>query len=352
MRTMTEFNGSNQVERLNQVKPEVIGLPNDGFDPIEREAYEWIARFAAGQMTSADVEAMKAWYRQSPAHAAAYAEVRRVWQAVGPAASAVTRQDVATPRIQGAVTEGRSVTSRRAAIRVAAGGFAAAAAGYLVFRPPLGLWPSYSEFIADYRTEKGEQRRVTLADTVSLDLNTGTAISIQSQAADAARIALVSGELAVSTGAMPSSLTVVAADGRIVTAKANFNLRCDGNNVGVSCLEGDLKVEQAGLSLALTAGQQVRYGPDGIGAVKVIDPERVTAWQHGTLIFDAMPVTQVVEEVNRYRSGRIVLMNSEIGSHLLTARLRIAEADKIISQIVHIFGAKARALPGGIVILT
>jgi transmembrane sensor len=187
---------------------------------------------------------------------------------------------------------------------------------------------------------------------VSLDLNTRTSIAIRPQTTDATRIELISGELAVSTGAAPSSLTVVAADGRIVAAKANFNLRCDGDEVRVSCLEGDLKVERTGLAVSLTAGQQVGYGAQGMGAVRAIDPESVTAWQRGMLIFEAVPVVQVVEEVNRYRSGRIILMNPEIGQRLLTAELLIAEVDKIVAQIVHIFGAKARALPGGIVILT
>jgi transmembrane sensor len=50
------------------------------------------------------------------------------------------------------------------------------------------------------------------------------------------------------------------------------------------------------------------------------------------LIFDAMPVAQVVEEVNRYRSGRIFLMNPEIGRRLLTAELLIAEVDKIVTS--------------------
>ncbi len=111
-------------------------------------------------------------------------------------------------------------------------------------------------------------------------------------------------------------------------------------------------MERTGLAVALAAGQQVGYGAQGMGAVTVIDPERVTAWQRGMLIFDATPVARVIEEVNRYRSGRIVLMNPEIGRRLMTARLRIAETDKIVVQIVHIFGAKARALPGGLVIQT
>jgi transmembrane sensor len=320
-------------------------------DPIKHEAYEWLARFMSGDMKPADVEAMKIWFGQSPAHAAAYAEVRRVWHAISPAARAVMRHKGRANLFEDAAVAAPRAISRRGVI---AGGLAAtaAAAGYLVVRPPFDLWPSFAGLTADYRTGTGEQRRITLADAVSLDLNTRTSIIIRSQAADTKRIELVSGELAVSANAAASSLTVMAADGRVTATKANFNLRCNGGEVRASCLKGDLEVERLGVVLSLAAGQQVDYGGQGTGAVSAMNPDTVTAWQRGLLIFDATPVAEVIEEVNRYRPGRIVLVNNDIARRSLTARLRIAEADKIVIQIVHIFGARATPLPGGIVILT
>ncbi len=54
------------------------------------------------------------------------------------------------------------------------GGAIAAAAGYLVIRPPLDMWPSIEELSADYRTGEGEQRKVMLAPDISVELNTQT----------------------------------------------------------------------------------------------------------------------------------------------------------------------------------
>jgi transmembrane sensor len=319
-------------------------------DPIKHEAYEWLIRFMSGEMKPADVDAMKTWFGQSPAHAAAYAEVRRVWQAISPAASAVMQHQGRATLFEGAAVAPPRALSRRGLI---AGGLAAtaAAAGYLVVRPPFDLWPSFAELTADYRTGIGEQRRITLADAVSLDLNTRTSIIIRSQAEDTNRIELVSGELAAFADAAASPLTVLAAAGRVTATKANFNLRCIGGEVRVSCVKGDLEVERPGITLSLAAGQQVDYRGQGTGAVAAMNPDMVTAWQRGQLIFDATPVAEVIDEVNRYRPGRIVLMNNDIARRSLTAQLRIAEADKIVIQIVHIFRAKATPLPGGIVIL-
>ena len=322
------------------------------FDPIQREAYEWISRFMAGGMGSTEVEAMKAWYGQSGAHAAAYAKARRVWNALGPIANARMREsgDVGqsgrnprNPRMSPSAPIGR---------RAFLGGAMAASAAYAFIEPPLELWPSYSELMADYRTGVGEHRKVMLADAVSLDLNTRTSVAVRSRTAGATQIELISGEAAISTSAGSAELTVVSASGRVVATRSDFNLRCDGSQVSITCLTGDLLVEQDGFTSPLGARQQVSYGDRGISAVTVINPDNVTAWQQGKLVFEGTPVSQVIAEVNRYRRGRIVLMNQEIGQRQLTARLPTTETDKIVTQIVQIFGAKARTLPGGIIILT
>ncbi len=303
-------------------------------------------------MTSADVEAMKTWYRQSAAHRTAYAEARRVWLSLGPVASESMRQSGEAGRQVEEAPRAWNGRPRSAGRRVFLGGALAASAAYLIARPPLELWPSYAELMADFRTEAGEQRHLRLADSVSLDLNTRTSIAIRSPMASAPRIELLAGEAAISVGAGGAPLTVLAAASRISATEADFNLRRDGAQVSISCLSGHLTVECDGVTTSLSARQQISYGDHATGSVSDINPDIVTAWQHGMLIFDSTPVAQVVAEVNRYRSGRIILMNDDIGRRLLNARLRTTETNRIIVQIVHIFGARARELPGGIVLLT
>ena len=344
----------NEPNPMNLASMTMAAIPDDipaDLDPVKREAYDWIVRFMAGQMTPADIAAMKAWYRQSPTHEAAYAEARRVWTSLGPIAS---ESRLGSGREQVIpITRARRMSPAMPSRRMFLGGGLAAAAAsvaYVAVRPPLDLWPSYSELMADFRTGAGERRQVSLSDQVSLDLNTRTSIAVRAQSAEATQIEVLSGEAAISTGA--PSLTVVAADGRVTATNAEFNLRCDGAEVSITCLKGRLDVLRNGVAMTLTERQQVSYGSQGMGMPAAIDPDNVTSWQHGVLTFDATPVDQVVAEINRYRPGRIILMNGDIGRRLFNARIKVAETDKIIVQIVHIFGAKARALPGGVVLLS
>jgi transmembrane sensor len=316
------------------------------FDSLQGEAYQWIARFMGGNMTASEIAEMRAWYRRSAAHARAYAEARRIWKALGPIAAA--SGSTAPHRSQEKASTFYPPIGRRLFL----GGATAAAAAYLVAKPPLGLWPSYAEWNADYHTGTGEQRQVKLTNAVSLDLNTRTSIAVRSQAADAARIELISGEAVISTGRAKSPITIVAASGRIRATDAEFNLRCDGGRVTASCLEGALVVSRQGMDTPLAMLQQLTYDDDGTGEITTIDPETVTAWRSGLLIFESTPLSEVIAEINRYRSGRIVLLNDELGHRRLTARLRTDETEIVISQIERIFGARVRTLPGGVVILT
>jgi transmembrane sensor len=321
-------------------------------DPIQREAFDWIARFMGATMTPADVAALKAWYGQSPDHAAAYAQARRMWTALGPVANARMGARGEDPLTLRDGMRSRAIFSAPMGRRAFMGGALAACAAYGFVNPPLDLWPSYSELSADYRTGAGEQRQVALTDAISLDLNTKTSIAVRSHTADSMHIELIAGEAAVSARADSSELTVVAAAGRIVASRSDFNLRCDGSRVFISCLSGTLLVLQNGSTTKLAARQHADYGDREISGVTAFDPDYVTAWRQGKLVFDKTPVAQVIAEVNRYRAHRIVLVNSDIGRRLLTARLPTTETDKIVTQIVHIFGAKARTLPGGMIVLS
>ncbi|WP_054163356.1 FecR domain-containing protein [Rhodopseudomonas sp. AAP120] len=320
-------------------------------DPLDREAHDWIARGVAGEMARADLVQMREWYGRSPAHAAAYARARRMWRLLGPALEAPGPADRRQATVPGRPARPTAM-GRRAFLGGLAAASAAAVGAVAVINPPLDLWPSYAELTADYHTGRGEQRKVALGDDVALVLNTSTSVAVRAQTPDENRIELISGETLITASGKSAQLTVVARDGLVMARQADFNLSCVDGAVRVSCLAGEVRVDYRGTLSSVRAGSQLGYARDVVDHVAEADLEIVTAWRHGLMIFDATPVAQVVAEVNRYRPGRIVLINDAIAARRLSARLRIDEADKIVNQLVHIFGARATSLPGGLVILT
>ncbi len=319
--------------------------------PLMREALAWVVRLRSGEATNADLEDVRAWRTQSPQHEAAFVQAARLWRNLKGAAD-----NLAVIRDAGLST-GRS--SRRVYLgpgrRAFLGGaIAASAAVYMLYDPPLDLWPSLGELQADYRTGKGERRDVAIADGVNVTLNTHTSIAILSRQQDDPQIRLIAGEAAIKTErSVDRPLTVQALDMRVIATQAAYNVKCIDAVAVVTCFDGVLDVEHARDLVRLRAGQQVAFSAgEGLAAPAAVDPELAVAWQRGLLIIRDRPLADVVEEVNRYRPGRIVITNARLGRRVVNGTFQIERLDNFPTQVQQLFGAGVRSLPGGVVFLS
>jgi transmembrane sensor len=316
---------------------------SDQRSDLKREAHAWLVRLTSGDATTTDAAAAKAWCEQSPDHAQAFAEASVLWDSLGPVA-----RDVA---------DGASSVPRRLSRRALIGGGLAAAAATVVAlaaaRPPLGLWPSVADLMADYRTGTGDRRRVALADGISVELNTRTSLNVRLDGGTGQHIDLISGEAAIGTGgAIDKPLVVSAAGARVVATNATFDVRCDGAAASVICLQGAVTVDYRGEISTLAQGQQAWFGRPPAGSIEVKDPIAAVAWREGRLVFHGVPLAQVIDEVNRYRPGRIILMNETLGRHPVDATFPLSHIDEIVALVRNAYGAKTTTLPGGVVILS
>jgi transmembrane sensor len=328
--------------------------PTDERELRRREAWRWVLHMTSGDAKKVDIVALERWCAQSPLHGEAFAHASGRWRAFGPAMENVARQHGAMA--VGHVSEGGHVfgvgqtVGRRAFL---GGALAASAAGVtvLAIRPPFGLWPSFDELAADYRTATGEQHRIALADRVSVELNTRTSVNIREAASDDVdRVELISGETAVATGS--HKIEVIAASGRAWARTAQFNVRYEGGEVCVTCLGGSVQVEQRGQSAIVQQNQQVSYTQHSLGQMTAIDPAVVMAWRDGDIFFQNQPLLHVIDEVNRYRPGKIVLMNEGLGRRRVTAHFKLDRLEVVITQLRETFGARVTQLPGGITLVS
>jgi transmembrane sensor len=314
-------------------------------DPVRRRAKDWVVQIATGGATKADLQALNRWREESPDHAAAYADACRLWEMLGSPLHAASRASdkIELPGIHRPV-------GRRALLGGGLAATAAMAAGVAIVRPPFELWPSFSEFAADYHTGAGEQRTITLADHGLVEMNTRTSLNVHKGEATSDSIELVTGEAAVAAG--PRPVVVHAGSGRSSASDAQFTVRCDGANVRVTCLSGIVEVALRGHRTTVEPQQQLAYAADEVGDMTSINPDIVAGWRSGLLIFQDEPLSRVVEEVNRYRPGRIILMNATLGERRITARFKIARLDAVLMQFQQVFGAKVTSLGSGFVVLT
>jgi transmembrane sensor len=323
---------------------------------VEREAVAWVRKLVTQEMTPNDVAALKLWRALSPSHEAAFVETKRVWHKIGAAGRGFLAPDQDFLAELDAFGLHRKKMSRRVAL---GGGVAALAAvsAYGVLKPPLGLWPSLSELNSDYRTGTGEQRNVTFAGNVAISLNTQTSLAVRPAEGAEDRIELIAGEASFeTTGRAARSLVVTAADGRAIAQSGRFDVRHvvrdERSPVSVTCLEGAVRIERGPDFADLEPGQRVRYDSAGLGKVGAVDPQVASEWRRGIVEFRATEIVDAIEEINRYRPGRIILMNAALGRKQVSGRFRIDQMNQVLLQLERAFSAKLQQLPGGIVLLS
>ncbi|MDZ4301236.1 MAG: DUF4880 domain-containing protein [Pseudomonas sp.] len=290
---------------------------------LHGEARDWLVLLTSGQATVADAKALRQWCAQSPEHAQAFELAKRLWQQLTPALT-----EAQAPRHFG----------RRAFL----GGALAASAALVMVH--ISVPGGFAGLSADYHTAVGEQRRVDLREGISLELNTQTRISRREQG-----IELLEGEVEVQV-AQP--LTVQAGAGWLSASQARFNVRNTDHSVCVTCIEGWLAVEVQGRSVRLDSGRQLTYDAAGLGPVVTVDTEAVIAWREQVLVFNNATLDTVIDEINRYRPGMLVLLNRELGKRRVQARFSLEQLPGVALLIRDAYGAKCTELPGGVVLLS
>ncbi|QBZ92796.1 DUF4880 domain-containing protein [Pseudomonas viciae] len=297
---------------------------------LDGEARDWLILLTSGRATVADARALRQWCGQSPEHARAFEQAKALWHGLQPAAQALQ-----APRHFG----------RRALL----GGAIAASVGFLLIRAtvPGGV----SGLGADYITEVGEQRRVELVDGISLELNTQTRLSRLPLNDGGQGLELLSGEIEVQ-GRSPQTVSVQAGAGWISAARARFNVRYTDQSVCATCLEGVVQVQVQGQSFRLEPGMQLTYDTGRVGTPQHADVSAAVAWRDQVLVFNDATLARVIDEINRYRPGMLLLLNRELGLRKVQARFRLDQLAGVALLIRDAYGAKCTELPGGVVVLS
>ncbi|AEC18807.1 putative FecR [Pusillimonas sp. T7-7] len=310
---------------------------------IKAEADAWARELATGRPTTQDGEIFRRWRAQSPLHEQAWVQAARDWRKLGSIAQAYDAQRSAT-----AARSASPRMGRRVFLGAAASAFGALAV-VAVVRPPLGLWPSWTELGADYRTATGQQQELALDGRIQVLMNTQTSLNVQTSG-QSARLELLAGEAAVSAR-QGSACEIWAGDGHISLTSGDIEVRrMQGDQVRVRCTQGGAQLSHPFGVASLQANQALTYDSRHLGAPVDIQPEP-SAWRQGMVVFHNLPLDEAVQEINRYRPGRVVLMNDALAQRRLSARFEVGALDEAITLIEQLYQAKVRRV-GDVVVLT
>ncbi|MGA4551172.1 FecR family protein [Methylorubrum aminovorans] len=303
---------------------------DDGDDPVERAAAAWVARLSSSDATEADRREFEAWRGADPAHAAAYAEMDALWRRLGQLPDPRPREGLPKGSPKGSPKRPPKTLASLAALALIGGGLA-----YEV-----GL---LDRLRADLWSEVGTIAHATLPDGSGVALNTDTAIALRFTERERG-IVLLRGESSFDVVPDPNRPFVVRGGGLSVRAVGTrFFLRADGAVRPVGVAEGRVDVSGPSGRAVVSAGEEIRVG-GGALQVTAADVERDLAWRDGRLIFAGQPLAAVLAELNRYRRGRILLLDPRLGERRVTGAFDARNTDEALDVIAATMGARIRRL--------
>lgn len=322
--------------------------PNDADADAEREAADWFARLGTRAVSASTVESFAAW-RSRPANAAAYRRLEGVWADAGDLRGDPDIRKVLAattgPRLERLGWRGRPVWAGAALCGVLA---------CLVLG--VALWREGQNAVS---TEVGEQRVVRLEDGSTVRLNTDSRLRVRF--AQARRgVVLERGEALFTVAPDPSRPFVVDAGGTDVTAVGTiFAVRRDDERIAVTLLSGKVDVTAARplagsrgrQDTRLAPGEQHVVSPSG-RSTRSVDAAAQTSWAEGRLVFRDTPLSDAVEEVNRYLTAPIRLDAAGVETVAVNGVFQTGDRDAFVSAASDLFDLRGVPSSDGSVTLT
>lgn len=299
------------------------------------EAAQWLVRLDAGPLSQDEQRAFDAWQAHHPAHRKLFQEMTNLWSSF----DRLPENPRLIPVVAPVVSPRRSINGWGLPVLHWVSSAALAASVVLAVTWVISEWPVLT---SDHRTAAGERRTVTLDDGSTVHLNVSSALSIDFTASER-RVTLVKGDAVFAVSPDPSrSFRVEAGEVTATALGTEFLVRHDPAHVVVTVLDHRVSVaaseRSAGASertgLTLEPGQQISYEPSkGLSPIRQADLRSVTAWRRGKIIFEGEPLGSVIEELNRYHKGRIVIVDSDLRSMRVNGVFQAADPVQVITAL-------------------
>jgi len=318
-------------------------------DPAEArardEASVWFARLNRQQVSLAELEAFRTW-RQDPSNRAAYEDVDRTWRRAGALKDETNINRALNEALaRGAAHRGRR--ERRGAWLAGAG-----VASVACLAVGAGTW-LYLQARPTYSTKIGEQRLVRLADGSSVRLDTDSRIDV-AFTSGARNITLKRGQAFFDVAHDSARPFLVAAGPVTVRAVGTrFDVRAYEGQATVTLVAGVVEVRRQGAApqfWMLRPGQQVEAAAPA-PTPRTVNVEAATSWTSGRVVFEGIPLSAAVEEINRYSTHKIVLRAPGAAATPVTGSFETGDTDAFVSAVSDLNGLRATRQPDGEIVL-
>lgn len=272
---------------------------------INAKASDWLQRRDFWNWSNADQTELDAWLAESWANRVAFYRLEAAWRTTDRLAA--LRKPFPSSQKRSRNEKIILFLMRSAAACVVTGlvGF-----GFFYKQTPHGK---------SYSTSVGGRETVVLTDGTQIELNTNTSIRVLEEAGKR-QVWLDKGEVFFAVTHNSLRPFIVWTGGRQVTdLGTKFDVRQDRARLEVSVMEGQVSVGGTATApsqpLVLSKGDVLVATAESMSVLK--KPEQKISkeldWRHGMLVFDDVPLSQAIAELNRYSAHRLVAADDATG---------------------------------------
>ena len=335
---------------------------------LKQQAIEWLILLRTHDISEAQIHAFADWLSQDILHAEAFANAEDVFNAMVVAAQSprnnaqLASKTNAPDNIELAVIDTqqtppvRRPSSKRYLCWLAVPMTLAAA---WLFAVALVL-PKQShlldDYLSDYHTKIGEQGNIALTGGSQILLNTNTAVSVDYQ--DSSRhITLHHGQARFTVAKDVQRPFEVNSGGLIVRALGTiFDVyQQESGKIDVTVMEhavaariqNESRTSTDGQSVQVEVqqGQRLRYDGKGkLNKPEPVDGLQIGAWQQRRLFINDRPLAELIEELDRYRVGRIFLSDTRLKNLRVTGMFSLADPDGALEKVRQILALQESRL--------
>lgn len=199
-------------------------------------------------------------------------------------------------------------------------------------------------------------KRMTLADGTQVWLNVHSALEYDEQAFnDKVREVKVKGEVFFDVAHNPGKPFVVHAGDLTTTVKGtSFNVEAyqREHDVRVTLVRGKVAIDAGGKQYMMSPGERVIYDSHNQNLnVKKVEPEISMQWIQGTLVFDDLPLADVLQRIEDNYNIHIVYHDKAlVDGKRIRGQYQRRTAEEVLTKVLFIHGLQVRQEGGAYVI--
>lgn len=297
-----------------------------------------MARYLAGEADAPEVEKLKSWLRNDPAHTGIFRQYRKSWSLLQAKAAdehisldeeweALSARTGIQPE---AVSRKLFPSGRRSIVR------AAAIAVILILPSLLYFWlymhPGEDRLVASKQVVES-----TLPDGTQVALNSGSSLEYPSRFTGKERKVRLKGEAFFEVSHDAEKAFVIDAEDleiRVLGTSFYVNTASDNNNMEVALMSGSVKLEYRGKQMLLEPGEKAvvlrQYGE--IVKQPNKDPN-LLAWKTGILRFNNTPLSDIIDVLQKVYHKDIRAVNPEILHCRITATFEGESLQEVLTVL-------------------